>query len=234
MSSAKPKAELHISVVPGVTGDPGTGGEQPSAAASLPSSHHPTAAVPSPPSQPVPGPLPSSIHVPPAAVPTLPAPPPLMSSAPSGAAVPSEAKVKEEAEPMDTARPMSAVPPLTSGSISSPLALLANNISVPAGELPPGASPRKKPRKQQHVISTEEGDMMETNSTDEERCHIKPLTSRPEKRKSPPKEYIDEEGVRYVPVKPRPPITLLRHYRNPWKAAYHHFQRYSDVRVKGK
>ncbi|XP_069583786.1 histone deacetylase complex subunit SAP130 isoform X4 [Ranitomeya imitator] len=231
-AGAKPKAELHISVVPGVTGDPGTGGEQPSAAASLPSSHHPTAAVPSPPSQPVPGPLPSSIHVPPAAVPTLPAPPPLMSSAPSGAAVPSEAKVKEEAEPMDTARPMSAVPPLTSGSISSPLALLANNISVPAGELPPGASPRKKPRKQQHVISTEEGDMMETNSTDEERCHIKPLTSRPEKRKSPPKEYIDEEGVRYVPVKPRPPITLLRHYRNPWKAAYHHFQRYSDVRVK--
>ena len=45
--------------------------------------------------------------------------------------------------------------------------------------------------------------------------------------------WIDEEGVRYVPVRPRPPITLLRHYRNPWKAAYHHFQRYSDVRVKG-
>ncbi|KAG8580766.1 hypothetical protein GDO81_007408 [Engystomops pustulosus] len=230
-AGAKPKAELHITVAPGVTGDPGTGGEQPSAAASLPSSHHPAAAVPSPPSQPVPGPLPSSIHVPPAAVPTLSAPPPLLSSAPSGTAVP-EPKVKEEAEPMDIARPVS-VPPLTSGSISSPLALLANNISVSAGELPPGASPRKKPRKQQHVISTEEGDMMETNSTDEEKCHsIKPLTSRPEKRKSPPKEYIDEEGVRYVPVKPRPPITLLRHYRNPWKAAYHHFQRYSDVRVK--
>ncbi|XP_073437257.1 histone deacetylase complex subunit SAP130 isoform X2 [Dendrobates tinctorius] len=230
-AGVKPKAELHISVAPGVTGDPGTCGEQPSAAASLPSSHHPAAAVPSPPSQPMPGPLPSSNHVPPAAVPTLSAPPPLMSSAPSGAVVPSEAKVKEDAEPMDVARPIS-VPPLTSGSISSPLALLANNISVTAGELPPGASPRKKPRKQQHVISTEEGDMMETNSTDEERCHIKPLTSRPEKRKSPPKEYIDEEGVRYVPVKPRPPITLLRHYRNPWKAAYHHFQRYSDVRVK--
>lgn len=43
----------------------------------------------------------------------------------------------------------------------------------------------------------------------------------------------DEEGVRYVPVRPRPPVTLLRHYRNPWKAAYHHFQRYSDIRVKG-
>ncbi|XP_073481892.1 histone deacetylase complex subunit SAP130 isoform X2 [Aquarana catesbeiana] len=231
-AGVKPKAEPHISVTPGVTGDPGTGGDQPSAAASLPSSHHPAAAVPSPPSQPMPGPLPSSIHVPPVTVPALSAPPPLLSSAPSGAAVP-EAKVKEEAEPMDITRPVSAVHPLTPGSVASPLVLLANNISVSAGELPPGASPRKKPRKQQHVISTEEGDMMETNSTDEERCHtVKPLTSRPEKRKSPPKEYIDEEGVRYVPVRPRPPITLLRHYRNPWKAAYHHFQRYSDVRVK--
>ncbi|XP_068136672.1 histone deacetylase complex subunit SAP130 isoform X3 [Hyperolius riggenbachi] len=231
-AGAKPKAEPHISMAPGVTGDPGTGGEQPSAAASLPSSHHPTAAVPSPPSQPVPGPLPSSIHVPSAAVPALSSPPPLLSSAPSGAVVP-EPKVKEETEPMDItiSRPLSAVPPLTPGSVSSPLVLLANNL--PVGELPPGASPRKKPRKQQHVISTEEGDMMETNSTDEEKCHtVKPLLSRPEKRKSPPKEYIDEDGVRYVPVRPRPPITLLRQYRNPWKAAYHHFQRYSDVRVK--
>ncbi|KAM4693213.1 histone deacetylase complex subunit SAP130 isoform 2-T3 [Discoglossus pictus] len=227
---AKPKAELHISVVPGMTGDPSAGGEQPSAAASLPSSHHPAAAVPSPPSQPMP--LSASIHVPPAAIPALSAPPPLLSSAPSGAGIP-EAKVKEEAEPMDISRPISAVPPLALNSTSSPLALLANNISISAGDLPLGASPRKKPRKQQHVISTEEGDMMETNSTDEEKCHsVKPLISRPEKRKSPPKEYIDEEGVRYVPVRPRPPITLLRHYRNPWKAAYHHFQRYSDVRVK--
>ncbi|KAK7888845.1 hypothetical protein WMY93_024405 [Mugilogobius chulae] len=45
-------------------------------------------------------------------------------------------------------------------------------------------------------------------------------------------QQTDEEGVRYVPVRPRPPVTLLRHYRNPWKAAYHHFQRYSDIRVK--
>ncbi|XP_075425760.1 histone deacetylase complex subunit SAP130 isoform X4 [Ascaphus truei] len=230
-SGAKPKAELHVSVASAMTGDPSTGGEQPSAAASLPSSHHPAAAVPSPPSHPVPGPLPNHLHVPPAAIPALSAPPPLLSSKPSGAAIP-EMKVKEEAEPMDIVRPVS-VPPLGPSCISSPLALLANNISIPIGELLPGASPRKKPRKQQHVISTEEGDMMETNSTDEERCHaIKPLSSRPEKRKSPPKEYIDEEGVRYVPVRPRPPITLLRQYRNPWKAAYHHFQRYTDVRVK--
>lgn len=222
-----------------------------------------------------------------------------------------------------------AVPPLTTSTVSPSLALLANNLSMPPSDLPPGASPRKKPRKQQHVISTEEGDMMETNSTDDEKSTAKSLLVKAEKRKSPPKEYIgnvtsdasllfeclylpillsqgkhavillltkykhtnskylllcivmfgrmtflhtaslcttvptcflsqllscwsptftcfmivtqlfvnpfvDEEGVRYVPVRPRPPITLLRHYRNPWKAAYHHFQRYSDVRVKGQ
>uniref|UniRef100_A0A8B9I4B2 Sin3A associated protein 130 n=1 Tax=Anser brachyrhynchus TaxID=132585 RepID=A0A8B9I4B2_9AVES len=163
-----------------------------------------------------------------------PAPPSTMSGALSavlGPAVP-EIKIKEEVEPMDIMRPVSAVPPLSTSTVSPSLALLANNLSMPPSDLPPGASPRKKPRKQQHVISTEEGDMMETNSTDDEKSTAKSLLVKAEKRKSPPKEYIDEEGVRYVPVRPRPPITLLRHYRNPWKAAYHHFQRYSDVRVK--
>uniref|UniRef100_A0A8C3LXK0 Sin3A associated protein 130 n=1 Tax=Chrysolophus pictus TaxID=9089 RepID=A0A8C3LXK0_CHRPC len=163
-----------------------------------------------------------------------PAPPATMSGALSavlGPVVP-EIKIKEEVEPMDIMRPVSAVPPLTTSTVSPSLALLANNLSMPPSDLPPGASPRKKPRKQQHVISTEEGDMMETNSTDDEKSTAKSLLVKAEKRKSPPKEYIDEEGVRYVPVRPRPPITLLRHYRNPWKAAYHHFQRYSDVRVK--
>ncbi|CAO2593546.1 Histone deacetylase complex subunit SAP130 [Lemmus lemmus] len=142
-----------------------------------------------------------------------------------------EIKVKEEVEPMDITRPVS-MPPLATNTVSPSLALLTSNLSMPTSDLPPGASPRKKPRKQQHVISTEEGDMMETNSTDDEKSTAKSLLVKTEKRKSPPKEYIDEEGVRYVPVRPRPPITLLRHYRNPWKAAYHHFQRYSDVRVK--
>ncbi|XP_066518188.1 histone deacetylase complex subunit SAP130b isoform X2 [Hoplias malabaricus] len=132
-----------------------------------------------------------------------------------------EFHVKQEAEPIYTTKPVTPVPP---GG--------APALTVPPADLTTGASPRKKPRKQQHVISTEESEMMEANSTDEERVPAKPPTHRPEKRKSPPKEYIDEEGVRYVPVRTRPPITLLRHYRNPWKAAYHHFQRYSDVRVK--
>lgn len=86
--------------------------------------------------------------------------------------------------------PMTAVPPLAASSLSPSLALLANNLSVPTSDLPPGASPRKKPRKQQHVISTEEGDMMETNSTDDERSTAKSLLVKAEKRKSPPKEYI--------------------------------------------
>ncbi|XP_062872690.1 histone deacetylase complex subunit SAP130b [Trichomycterus rosablanca] len=128
---------------------------------------------------------------------------------------------KQEEEPVDISKAAGAAPPTG-----------ASALAVTPSDLPPGASPRKKPRKQQHVISTEESEMMETNSTDEEKPPIKALGHRPEKRKSPPKEYIDEEGVRYVPMKIRPPITLLRQYRNPWKAAYHHFQRHSDVRVK--
>ncbi|XP_016386536.1 LOW QUALITY PROTEIN: histone deacetylase complex subunit SAP130-like [Sinocyclocheilus rhinocerous] len=132
-----------------------------------------------------------------------------------------EMNIKQEVEPMDSTKPVASGP--NSG---------AQMLAVPAADITPGASPRKKPRKQQHVISTEESEMMETNSTDEEKFPPEPLSQRAEKRKSPPKEYIDEEGVRYVPTRVRPPITLLRHYRNPWKAAYHHFPRYSDIRVK--
>lgn len=66
----------------------------------------------------------------------------------------------------------------------------AQMLAVPATDITPGASPRKKPRKQQHVISTEESEMMETNSTDEEKFPPEPLSQRAEKRKSPPKEYI--------------------------------------------
>uniref|UniRef100_A0A672G9M4 Histone deacetylase complex subunit SAP130 C-terminal domain-containing protein n=1 Tax=Salarias fasciatus TaxID=181472 RepID=A0A672G9M4_SALFA len=123
--------------------------------------------------------------------------------------------------------------PANEGLSAAPTLAAQTALAAPApGDLIPGASPRKKPRKQQHVISTEESEMVETNSTDEEKAPGRPITGRAERRDSPPREYVDEEGVRYVPVRPRPPVTLLRHYRNPWKAAYHHFQRYSDIRVK--
>uniref|UniRef100_A0A8C0FD47 Sin3A associated protein 130 n=1 Tax=Bubo bubo TaxID=30461 RepID=A0A8C0FD47_BUBBB len=247
-AGAKPKPEIHVSMATPVTVSmeavSNQGGEQPTIAVP-PTSQQPPSAIPtiiaaaSPTSQPaaalstIPGAVPAA---PPTSttIVAAPAPPSTMSGALSavlGPAVP-EIKIKEEVEPMDIMRPVSAVPPLTTSTVSPSLALLANNLSMPPSDLPPGASPRKKPRKQQHVISTEEGDMMETNSTDDEKSTAKSLLVKAEKRKSPPKEYIDEEGVRYVPVRPRPPITLLRHYRNPWKAAYHHFQRYSDVRVK--
>ncbi|XP_054692135.1 histone deacetylase complex subunit SAP130 isoform X3 [Grus americana] len=246
-AGAKPKPEIHVSMATPVTVSmeavSNQGSEQPTIAVP-PTSQQPPSAIPaiiaaaSPTSQPaaalstIPGAVPPAPPTSTTLVAT-PAPPSTMSGALSavlGPAVP-EIKIKEEVEPMDIMRPVS-VPPLTTSTVSPSLALLANNLSMPPSDLPPGASPRKKPRKQQHVISTEEGDMMETNSTDDEKSTAKSLLVKAEKRKSPPKEYIDEEGVRYVPVRPRPPITLLRHYRNPWKAAYHHFQRYSDVRVK--
>ncbi|XP_058157174.2 histone deacetylase complex subunit SAP130 isoform X6 [Dasypus novemcinctus] len=243
---AKPKSEMHVSVATAVPVSVETASSQ--------SSEQPPAAAPPAAAQPPALPAMSAAASPPAqpagALPTLPTAVPVTPPVTTIAAAPTpsaavgasfssvlgppvpEIKVKEEVEPVDIMRPVSAVPPLATNTVSPSLALLANNLSMPTSDLPPGASPRKKPRKQQHVISTEEGDMMETNSTDDEKSTTKSLLVKAEKRKSPPKEYIDEEGVRYVPVRPRPPITLLRHYRNPWKAAYHHFQRYSDVRVK--
>ncbi|XP_058494838.1 histone deacetylase complex subunit SAP130a isoform X1 [Solea solea] len=139
-----------------------------------------------------------------------------------------DVKIKQEVESMDT-----QPDPNANLSSAPALATQASTLNPPGpGDMIPGASPRKKPRKQQHVISTEESEMVETNSTDEEKITGRPITGRAERCESPPREYVDEEGVRYVPVRPRPPVTLLRHYRNPWKAAYHHFQRYSDIRVK--
>ncbi|XP_022446244.1 histone deacetylase complex subunit SAP130 isoform X6 [Delphinapterus leucas] len=246
-AGAKPKSEIHVSMATPVTVSVETmsnqNNDQPTVAVP-PTAQQPPPAIPtmiaaaSPPSQPavalptIPGAVPVTPPI--TTIATAPPPPVAVGSSLSsvlGPPVP-EIKVKEEVEPVDIMRPVSAVPPLATNSVPPSLALLANNLSMPTSDLPPGASPRKKPRKQQHVISTEEGDMMETNSTDDEKSTAKSLLVKAEKRKSPPKEYIDEEGVRYVPVRPRPPITLLRHYRNPWKAAYHHFQRYSDVRVK--
>uniref|UniRef100_A0A8C2D8B3 Histone deacetylase complex subunit SAP130-like n=1 Tax=Cyprinus carpio TaxID=7962 RepID=A0A8C2D8B3_CYPCA len=232
----KPKPDIHMSLAPSVTAaieaipshgtepQPQHVGPPPSQLASQPLTSILTSATP--PSQPTPplSAIPAAMAVTPAipsmanvvAPPTQPA-----ASTNTACAISStlpEMNIKQEAEPLDSTKP---------GPNSG-----AQMLAVPATDITPGASPRKKPRKQQHVISTEESEMMETNSTDEEKFPHKPLSQRADKRKSPPKEYIDEEGVRYVPTRVRPPITLLRHYRNPWKAAYHHFQRYSDIRVK--
>lgn len=246
-AGVKPKAEVHMAVAPPVMATlealPSQAGEQQPVPTNA---QHIAQAIPTmlatpgpvPPSQPatVLSALPAAMAVTPpvpasmantVASPTQPAASSTAACAASSTC--SDVKIKQEAEPMDTSQPDS------NASLSSAPALntQAATLNTPAtGELIPGASPRKKPRKQQHVISTEESEMVETNSTDEEKTPGRPITGRAERRESPPREYVDEEGVRYVPVRPRPPVTLLRHYRNPWKAAYHHFQRYSDIRVK--
>ncbi|XP_059419792.1 histone deacetylase complex subunit SAP130-like [Carassius carassius] len=231
----KPKPDIHMSLAPSVTAAvetiPSQGTEQqpqpPSQLASQPltslltsatAPSHPTPALSAiPAAMSVTPPVPSMANV--VAPPTQPT-----VSTNSACSISSnlpEMNIKQEVEPLDSTKTVASGP--NSG---------AQMLAVSATDITPVASPRKKPRKQQHVISTEENEMMETNSTDEEKFPPKPLSQRAEKRKSPPKEYIDEEGVRYVPNRVRPPITLLRHYRNPWKSAYHHFQRYSDIRVK--
>uniref|UniRef100_M4AQ85 Sin3A-associated protein a n=1 Tax=Xiphophorus maculatus TaxID=8083 RepID=M4AQ85_XIPMA len=243
-AGVKPKAEVHMAVAPPVMAAvealPAQGGEQ---QASNP--QHLTQAMPTmlatpgpvPPSQPstvlsLPAAMAVTPPVPASMANTVASPTqPAASSTAACAASSScpDVKIKQEVETMDTSQPDPNVN-LSSAPAGS---TQANTLNPPAtAELVPGASPRKKPRKQQHVISTEESEMVETNSTDEEKTPGRPISGRAERRESPPREYVDEEGVRYVPVRPRPPITLLRHYRNPWKAAYHHFQRYSDIRVK--
>ncbi|XP_028300930.1 histone deacetylase complex subunit SAP130a [Gouania willdenowi] len=243
-AGVKPKAEVHMAVAPPVHATiealPTQGGEQQAMSSSI---QHIAQAIPTmlttpgavPPSQAstvltsLPGAIAVTPPVPASMANTVASPTqPAASSTAACAANAScpELKIKQEVESMDTSQPDPNV------NLPSALAPQASTLSAPPGDLIPGASPRKKPRKQQHIISTEESEMVETNSTDEEKIPGRPITGRAERRESPPREYVDEEGVRYVPVKPRPPVTLLRHYRNPWKAAYHHFQRYSDIRVK--
>uniref|UniRef100_A0A665UKF7 Sin3A-associated protein a n=1 Tax=Echeneis naucrates TaxID=173247 RepID=A0A665UKF7_ECHNA len=233
----KPKAEVHMAVAPPVMATvealPSQGGEQQVSS----NSQHLSQAIPT--MLATPGPVPPSqpstvLSALPAAMAVTPPVPASMANtvaSPTQPAASSTAACKKN-EVIDLCVPFPTDPNANSSSAPA-LATQASTLSTPAtGDLIPGASPRKKPRKQQHVISTEESEMMETNSTDEEKAPGRPITGRAERCESPPREYVDEEGVRYVPVRPRPPVTLLRHYRNPWKAAYHHFQRYSDIRVK--
>uniref|UniRef100_A0A3Q3GQY3 Sin3A-associated protein a n=1 Tax=Labrus bergylta TaxID=56723 RepID=A0A3Q3GQY3_9LABR len=216
-AGVKPKAEMHMAVAPPVMAAvealPSQGGEQQSMSSNP---QHLAQAIPT--MLATAGPISSSQPSAPAASST---------AACAASSTCPDLKIKQEVESMDT----SQQDPNANLSSAPVLNTPGSTLNTP-GELIPGASPRKKPRKQQHVISTEESEMVETNSTDEEKAPGRPITGRAERRESPPREYVDEEGVRYVPVRPRPPVTLLRHYRNPWKAAYHHFQRYSDIRVK--
>ncbi|XP_070538038.1 histone deacetylase complex subunit SAP130-like isoform X4 [Ptychodera flava] len=98
-----------------------------------------------------------------------------------------------------------------------------------------GASPRKKPRKQQHVVATEDHDMMESNSTDEadENDHKPPsIPRKTEKTKDDSKRTAKD--IKYVQYLKRPYKNLIDAYRQPWKPAHNHFQRYAEVKVKDK
>ncbi|XP_056606761.1 histone deacetylase complex subunit SAP130a isoform X2 [Triplophysa dalaica] len=245
-AGVKPKSDVHAAMAPPVMAAvealPSLGGEQqnlsnPAQHLSQATATHLGPPVHMPPSQPtaVLSALPAAMAITPPVPASMANASPTQPATSSTAALSSslsEVKVKQETEPMDTSQPVLLAP--SSTGPAQALSSQASSLYVPAqpGDLLPGASPRKKPRKQQHVISTEETEMMETNSTDEERASSRGAANRPDRRESPPREYVDEEGVRYVPVRPRPPLTLLRQYRNPWKAAYHHFQRYSDIKVK--
>ncbi|XP_053492628.1 histone deacetylase complex subunit SAP130a isoform X1 [Ictalurus furcatus] len=247
-AGVKPKPDIHVAMTPPVMATvealPTHGGEQQPLSAPTPHLSQAIPALLAPPISAPPSQSAAVLSALPAAMAVMPPVPASMANAVSSPTQPAasstaalssvlpEIKVKQEAESMDASQPALSIP--SSTAPASVFSSQASGLTVPhqTGDLLPGASPRKKPRKQQHVISNEEGEMMETNSTDEERANSRIPGSKAERPESPPREYVDEEGVRYVPVRPRPPITLLRHYRNPWKAAYHHFQRYTDIRVK--
>lgn len=73
------------------------------------------------------------------------------------------------------------------------------------------------------MILIEEGDMMEINSIDDEKFIVKSFLVKVEKCKFFFKEYIDEEGVRYVLVCLRFFIILFCYYWNFWKVVYYYF-----------
>ncbi|XP_031431383.1 histone deacetylase complex subunit SAP130a isoform X3 [Clupea harengus] len=255
-AGVKPKSDMHVAmatpVMAAVEALPAHAGEQQQQQPLPTQAQHLSQAIPTllaPPVPPPPSQPTAVLSALPAAMAVTPSVPASMANAvasptqpaASGTAVCAvsstcpELKVKQEVETMDTSQPAVSSVTSTPGpapALSSSQGQLTLSAPSQPGDLLPGASPRKKPRKQQHVISTEESEMMETNSTDEEKVGGRTMGGRSDRHESPPREYVDEEGVRYVPKRIRPPITLLSHYRNPWRAAYHHFQRYSDIRVK--
>ncbi|XP_077867143.1 uncharacterized protein LOC100370716 [Saccoglossus kowalevskii] len=118
--------------------------------------------------------------------------------------------------------------------------VLALNTSVPQSTTTVtidtmGASPRKKPRKQQHIVATEDHDMVESNSTDEaDEGDPRPLLT---PKKSTDKSKDDKKQakeVKYIQYLKRPYKNLLEMYRQSWNPAVHHFHRYADVKVKDK
>ncbi|XP_013393499.1 histone deacetylase complex subunit SAP130-like [Lingula anatina] len=125
--------------------------------------------------------------------------------------------MKIKTEPLEGA-------PIENGLLSVPqtvASVLQNNME---------ASPRKKPRKQLLNINEE----LKDSSTEDETETKPPVKEERETEIKPPmpKEYTDEEGVRWVAMRKRNTVTLMNSYHCTWKARNNHFLRASDVKPK--
>ncbi|XP_031558956.1 histone deacetylase complex subunit SAP130-A-like isoform X2 [Actinia tenebrosa] len=90
--------------------------------------------------------------------------------------------------------------------------------------LPDGASPRKKPRKQNVVVTEDKYGSsvpLEEGSSDEEEKKPKPQ----------PEDTVMDDDLKFILLK-RPKISIYGGYKVNTKAAHNHFLRYSDIKIK--
>ncbi|XP_030837924.1 histone deacetylase complex subunit SAP130-like isoform X2 [Strongylocentrotus purpuratus] len=107
-----------------------------------------------------------------------------------------------------------------------------------------GPSPRKKPRKQQHIIATEHPMMLDDQSTDDEKETKQKVPFKLHKKEKKEKKNAakaaaaaaaanaEAEAMKVVQFFKRPCPRLVDNYRQSWKPAHNHFEKYSDVKPK--
>ncbi|XP_077987843.1 uncharacterized protein LOC144442384 [Glandiceps talaboti] len=124
--------------------------------------------------------------------------------------------------------------PQTPSPTETALQVLASAHMIPSVQAVEvvGASPRKKPRKQQHIVGREDHDMVESNSTDEADETEHRLLSMPKKSERSKDDKKHTKDVKYIQYLKRPYKNLLDTYKQHWKPAHNHFHKYSEVRVK--
>ncbi|XP_033104134.1 histone deacetylase complex subunit SAP130-like isoform X2 [Anneissia japonica] len=105
----------------------------------------------------------------------------------------------------------------------SMLSGLPDSLHLPEKNEEP--SPRKRQRKQQHKVASQQ--MLDDKSTDEETETKKDST--PSKKEKLEKKQRKMKLVQYIK---RSSLKLLDSYHQTWKPAHNHFQRYSDVKAK--
>nr|XP_054771411.1 histone deacetylase complex subunit SAP130-A-like isoform X2 [Lytechinus pictus] len=108
-----------------------------------------------------------------------------------------------------------------------------------------GPSPRKKPRKQQHIIATDHPMMLDDQSTDDEKETKQKVPFKLHKKEKKEKKNAakaaaaaaaaanaEAEAMKVVQFFKRPCPRLVDSYRQSWKPAHNHFERYTDVKPK--